>query len=939
MVAALVSGPREMGKTASTLLRERHDLVSRGLFDKLMSQGEQISGTDPAKSLQIFEIAKVAAKQLGDERLLAFSLYKIGLVHFRKGNIPQAKLNYLESKGALEGTGQSSDLILLLGSLANVCLYQDSLKEAKEYSQQSISIANALLDDDKPLIGPIQYGVALSWGNLGDIAKGEGHYDEAVAYYQKTLESLKTLSTVRPEYRADVADSLADIGRVYRVMGDHLRALNYLNQAAAIAKTLNSQVKLASVFNSIGVLYIEQNDYPKASEFIIRSLAIYKNTGDRFEIARLLLNQGVIYQRQAKYEEAIKSFRESLEKASGVDAQDLIVAAQEGMGAVYHEQGDGVSALEWLNKALSSAQKLGNNTRQAELLWRSGEAYYLKGDIANAIKSAGAAADLAGELRLPIITHLALTAKGKYYLAQNDYDRAFQSLSRAIEQIEALRGQVAGSQQERQTFFENKVASYHLLVDLFIKKDKPADALLYAERAKGRAMLDVLREGKPDLSRTLSSIEKQEVQRLNLNISELNEQIRSEQASAHLDAARLDQLYVKLDGARLQYASFQDALYAAHPDLNNRRGRTTALTREEMNALTPDARSAYLEYVVMKERIYLFVLTRSGSNDGAELRVYPLAINPKDLVSKVDQFHDTLAGQRLGYATSARELYTLLIAPAEEQLRNVATICIVPDSFLWNVPFQALITPGEQFLIEQHAVHYAPSLSVLREMNRKKATSGTTTSSLIAFGNPVIGKDEQQNTDLCPLPEAEQEVSSIAKFFGPSTRKVLIGRDATEKSFKSLAPSYSMIHLATHGVIDNRQPLYSHLLLTKTDGDSENDGRLEARQIMDMNLRADLAVLSACETANGKIAPGEGTIGMSWAFFVAGTRATLVSQWKINSDSTSEFMTNFYKSMNSNTTVTNGKSAAALRYTALSMIKSRRYSHPFYWAGFILVGS
>jgi len=141
--------------------------------------------------------------------------------------------------------------------------------------------------------------------------------------------------------------------------------------------------------------------------------------------------------------------------------------------------------------------------------------------------------------------------------------------------------------------------------------------------------------------------------------------------------------------------------------------------------------------------------------------------------------------------------------------------------------------------------------------------------------------------------------------------------------------------LATHGVIDNRQPLYSHLLLTKTEGDPENDGRLEARQIMDMNLQADLAVLSACETANGKIAPGEGVMGMSWAFFVAGTHSLLVSQWKISSESTSDLMPNFYKSLALDQ---NRNKARALREAVLPMITESRYRHPFFWAGFVLVG-
>jgi CHAT domain-containing protein len=365
-----------------------------------------------------------------------------------------------------------------------------------------------------------------------------------------------------------------------------------------------------------------------------------------------------------------------------------------------------------------------------------------------------------------------------------------------------------------------------------------------------------------------------------------------------LDAARLDQLYLNLDRARVEYEAFQNSLYAAHPEINIKLGRTSPLTVEELSAFAKNPKTAYLEFVVTKERIYLFVLI-GGSDGRAKVQAYPIAAIPDQLVQKVNQFHDALAEQRLAYATAARELYTLLIGPAEQLLRGVDTICVIPDSFLWNIPFQALMTPSEHFLIEDQALYYAPSLSVLREMNRKKRS--TTNASLIAFGNPVVGKDEQRNVDLCPLLEAEQEVSSIAKSFDQKSAKVFIGREATERSFKSLAPTYSIIHLATHGLIDNRQPLYSHLLLTETEGDPENDGRLEARQIMDMNLNAELAVLSACETANGKVAPGEGVIGMSWAFFIAGTRSMFVSEWKVNSTSTSQLMTYFYHALATNT--------------------------------------
>lgn len=224
-------------------------------------------------------------------------------------------------------------------------------------------------------------------------------------------------------------------------------------------------------------------------------------------------------------------------------------------------------------------------------------------------------------------------------------------------------------------------------------------------------------------------------------------------------------------------------------------------------------------------------------------------------------------------------------------------------------------------------------------MQKPRAEKAKRVASFIAFGNPVIGRDEQRNEELCPLPEAETEVTSAAKTLGTAGNKVFIGRSASEKTFKSLAPNYGRIHLATHGVIDNRHPLYSHLLLTKTDGDLENDGLLEAREIMNVKLDADLAVLSACETANGKIAPAEGVMGMSWAFFVSGTRSMLVSQWRVNSLSTSELMVNFYQTLETSRDQSRVSKPQALRQATLKSMKAQRYRHPFYWAAFVMIGN
>lgn len=131
----------------------------------------------------------------------------------------------------------------------------------------------------------------------------------------------------------------------------------------------------------------------------------------------------------------------------------------------------------------------------------------------------------------------------------------------------------------------------------------------------------------------------------------------------------------------------------------------------------------------------------------------------------------------------------------------------------------------------------------------------------------------------------------------------------------------------------------SYLLLTKTEDETENDGLLHAREIIDLDLDADLAVLSACETGNGRISPGEGVIGMSWAFLVAGARSVVVSQWRVNSASTSQLMKNFYQALARQNDLKGPNNSPALRQASLRLVRDRRYHHPFYWAGFVLVSS
>jgi CHAT domain-containing protein len=471
------------------------------------------------------------------------------------------------------------------------------------------------------------------------------------------------------------------------------------------------------------------------------------------------------------------------------------------------------------------------------------------------------------------------------------------------------------------------------LVMLLTTQGKNLEALLYADRAKGRVLLDAVSGVKSDLANVLTENERSEERHLVKKISDINQRIKSHPAE---DLLSQNELYSQLDTARLELASFKDRTYVAHPELRLRSGVAQLLTLSSLKTLTTTSGLACLEYVMTERKLGLFIVKRNRVTNEPFIRYLDLPVHADDLRQKVNQFHSMLAERHPNHRTVSRELYRLLIEPVAKELQDIRTVCIVPDGFLWTLPFQALTTNRRNYLVEQYALYYAPSLSVLHEISdrtRQTITNG----SLIAFGNPVIGRDEKLNQDLCPLPEAETEVAEVAAAARSKMKKVLIGRDADEKSFKALAPTYATIHLATHGVLNNRDPLYSHLLLTKTEGDVENDGSLEAREIMNMHFNADLVVLSACETGNGRISPGEGVIGMSWAFFVAGTRSMVVSQWRVNSASTSQLMQNFYQALARRRN--RGTKSEALREASIRLLKDPRYRHPFYWAGFVLVGT
>jgi CHAT domain-containing protein len=196
-----------------------------------------------------------------------------------------------------------------------------------------------------------------------------------------------------------------------------------------------------------------------------------------------------------------------------------------------------------------------------------------------------------------------------------------------------------------------------------------------------------------------------------------------------------------------------------------------------------------------------------------------------------------------------------------------------------------------------------------------------------------------RNEKLGPIPETKIEVATLGGLYGASRSKLFVGEDATEERAKAEMSKFDVLHFATHGVLDGKDPLYSNILLSQFG--LEGDGLLEAREIMKLNLTADIAILSACDTARGRISGGEGVIGMTWALFIAGCPTTVVSQWSVESRSTTKLMIQFHRALLALNKQSKRmrRAADALRVAQLKMLSTPAYRHPFYWAGFIVVGN
>jgi CHAT domain-containing protein len=500
-------------------------------------------------------------------------------------------------------------------------------------------------------------------------------------------------------------------------------------------------------------------------------------------------------------------------------------------------------------------------------------------------------------------------------MALGRFTDARHAYQESITAVEQMRGNIAGGARERQLFLAQRTDPYRLLAALDARQaDWPA-ALDNSEKAKGRVLLDAYAGDRMRANASLTPAERDEEARLQGRFVSLD--MQHSQSPTHSSGRITSDADLKTAKADLD--TFRQGIYAEHPELRLRRAEFATITLADMQSLVPDRTSALLEYELTPRGNYVFIITR-GPHTTATIQGYKLPFSEAQLTLHVRRYHDQLASRDPGFSTESHWLYAALLQPAHFALKGKTSITIVPDGVLWHVPFQSLLQPDAAYLAETTAITYIPSLAVLHALKSTPAPHHAART-LLAMGDP--GGE---------APDQAGETLALQTLYGSARSKVFSGKAATLGQFRLSSASYDVVHIAAHGIFDDHDPMSSHMVLSSSTS-RPRDGWLQARDLQDMKLPAELVVLSGCETGKGAFEDGEGLVGMSWAALAAGARGTVASAWRVEAHSTTEMMLSFHTDM-----LHGVRKSAALRRAEIKLIHTEKYRHPFYWAAFDLMG-
>ena len=865
------------------------------------------------------------ARKLGLANAEAWALANLGSLTSQRGDQEQAISLLNRSLAIREQIGEPYEQAWVLRQLGQAYLRKKEIDTALQTFEQARSLAEAAGD------------IALQIHSL--LGVGECYYRQyRLGQARELLEQALDLS--RQADNAKTEDIEQNLAVLYQNQGQFQKALELFIRVAEKRSFKESGM----MRYNMGNLYLELGDLDEAMENYLTSQAAFHAKGDAENEVHALIGIGRIHQRRGDARQALDEYL----KARQLVPKELWVVLHS-IGLARIDLGEPQEALSSLERALEIARTSHDKAREAVTLLALGSAYAKLHEAERAVESFTEATAVAGEIGYQSVIALALLQRSLLRRDQNRPEEALADVENALATVEAVRRNIVGDGL-RTGFFATKRTFYDLDIDLLLQLDRlqpgkgyRARALEASERARARGLLDLLAEGRIDVRQGLDPGLRQREDDLAEKLSQVQRELRVGNANPErleklraerdaLDASRR-QLEVEIQTKNRRYADVRYPIPIQLADI-------------QRNLL--DDRTALLEYALGQKGSTLFVITREA------LHTYALPAAGK-ITEQVQRLREALQQEsflkRRDYLESASQLYRDLIEPASAALAGKTTLLIVPDGVLYYTPFEALLTAAGDgpywdlpYLLRLFSIAYIPSASVLASLREpRQEPTPSERKQLVAFapfvnpGKETHSRGESQGTApesrgaFKLLPASRREVAGIAGLY-PEAALSFLGEaaDETTVTHNPSVATARRLHFATHAQINEDHPEYSALVLAERPGE---DGLLQMREIFNLKLSADLAVLSACETGLGKEVTGEGLIGLTRAFFYAGVPSLVVSLWNVVDGPTPDLMVDFYQNLDRLQ-----DRAKALQTSKLSMVAGRTYSHPSYWAPFILLG-
>ena len=583
------------------------------------------------------------------------------------------------------------------------------------------------------------------------------------------------------------------------------------------------------------------------------------------------------------------------------------------IGNVYYDLFDYPKALEYHEKSLAIAREIGDKEGEQETL----------------------------------------TDTGNAHLALKEYDKAYPIYKEAISIIESIRGNLK-NEEFKTGYFQDKTEPYENNITCLyeLHRQTPGQGFdrqifTYAEKSKARGLLDLLTESNADIRQGIDPDLLAEEQKLNREYSRVNSELQKRLSQPEDQRAdeRITLLKAELKENDDRMEELKNQIIRRNPRYSELK-YPAAVTIAEFQQSLPDADTLCIEYKVTAEAVFAWRITKD------DFRLFKLDIDKQTLTGKVNELLNTFR-EIMEEEVSVRravELYALLLEPLLYGNRN--KLLIIPDGILNYLPFETLVSgdsglPYDQvsFLIKKYNIYYAQSATVFHNQKKYEKEDHSSAAGLLALGDPVFSGEEllpaygyirnalteDERATFQRLIHSGEEVRNIGRLFNHPS--IYLREEATEEKLKLPGlEDYRYVHLAAHGLLNEVNPQFSGIVLTQDD-DPLEDGFLLTREIFNLKLNADLVVLSACQTGLGNEVDGEGIVGLSRAWFYAGTSSLVVSLWSVSDYTTSLLMESFYKN------IQNGMPySQALGKAKLELLTGGTYANPYYWAGFVLLG-